>query len=108
MDASIRGFENFSIHNNGNFLLVGNQILWFNLPTKTTKISTPRAIVLSQYVVLKSEDGRLIQNVPNYNLFFRLLYTIDIILVTNHFALHPDKLYYFLQINVYNKGQRFS
>ena len=35
---------------NGNLLFVGNQISWFALPTKTTKIGTPRTIILSQYI----------------------------------------------------------
>ena len=33
----------------GNFLSVGNHISWFTLPTKTTKISTPRTMILSRF-----------------------------------------------------------
>ena len=41
VDSLICGFEVFSIYINGNLLFVENQISWFGLPTKTTKIGTP-------------------------------------------------------------------
>ena len=41
---------------------MGNQISWFSIPTKTTKIGTPQIIVLSQYAkaydMEKQTDGR--------------------------------------------------
>jgi hypothetical protein len=33
-------------------LFVGFLILWINLPTKTTKIGTPRIKVISQYLIM--------------------------------------------------------
>lgn len=36
----ILGFDVFSIHTNKNLFSVGNQILWFGLPTKITKIDS--------------------------------------------------------------------
>ena len=49
MDSWIRGFKVFSIHINENQLFLGNQIMWFDLSMKTTKIGTPQTIVLWQY-----------------------------------------------------------
>ena len=52
LDSWIRGFMVFSIHFKGN--LLWNQISWFCLPMKTSKIGTSRTIVLSQYFITGS------------------------------------------------------
>lgn len=69
-ETKLRGFQNLwflffvSVHIYGNILSVGDLISWFWQPTKTTKISSPRKIVLSKYffvnIVVQLEQHHLL------------------------------------------------
>ena len=59
-------------------LFVGFLISWISLPTKTTKIGTPRKKVISQYLVLKSVGSQ------TYYIYFVNALQLDFLITYAH------------------------